>query len=155
MTAAVVALLVIGGAVVLLRRKRGQVAAADPIRIVASRSLGGKAKVVLLAAGGRELLVAIDGRGTRLLARWRADEDEAAEASPSKPDLESAAARLRRALGSGPLAAVAPVEPAPPVTPSSSAVSGLLRLRQKLSGPDAGTSEWERALMYARSEGNS
>jgi flagellar biogenesis protein FliO len=61
-----------GGLVVWAKKKRPASAAQPAINVIASKSLGGKARVVLLAAGERELLLSVSDRGAaRLIGKWR------------------------------------------------------------------------------------
>jgi Flagellar biosynthesis protein, FliO len=61
-----------GGGLVLWARKRRPAPTEEAIRVIASRGLGGKARVVLLAAGERELLLSVSDKGNaRLIGRWR------------------------------------------------------------------------------------
>src|SRR5262249_45865079 len=52
------------------RRRRGN-APGDQIRVLASQSLGGKHRVVLVSAGKREFLLALSEKDTRVIGRWR------------------------------------------------------------------------------------
>jgi flagellar biogenesis protein FliO len=107
---------------VALKRRRGDAPSEDPLRIVASRSLGGRARVVLIAAGGRELLVAVNDKDARLLGRWgrgkRAGTDEADQRDESN--------------AIDPLAALSiDVERPTAAAPSSPAIEGILRLKRQ------------------------
>jgi flagellar biogenesis protein FliO len=172
-----------GGLLVLWARKRRPHAAPEEaIRVLASRSLGGKSRVVLLAAGDREMLLSVSDRGTaKLIGRWRrgdsavaatqaaslraaiaADDDDAFMLDPSPASkLSSMMASAGAALddertGSGPTRQGSR-------GPSSPSVAGLLKLRRGDSSPNlnaalaggtgvAPDSDWARALL--RSEGN-
>lgn len=125
------------------RRRRGN-APGDQIRVLASQSLGGKHRVVLVSAGKREFLLALSEKDTRVIGRWRkpaaarATADEPIEV-PSRTGLLSAMER--------PAAIPAALPPASP------AVAGLLKLRKTSPSP-AGTPqndlEWAARLARAR-----
>jgi len=74
--------------------------------VIAQRSLGAKAKVVWLSAGGRDMVVAITPQNVRMLSQWEKQEP------------------LPRAQ------TVPPADQAP-----SEAVAGILRLRAKTNVP--------------------
>jgi len=77
---------------------------------MAQRSLGAKAKVVWLSAGGREMVVAITPQNVRMLSQW--DKQETA-----------------------PLPRAQTVPPAESQQPASEAVAGILRLRARTNAP--------------------
>ncbi|MBL8622565.1 MAG: flagellar biosynthetic protein FliO [Myxococcales bacterium] len=109
--------LVGGGATLLARRRQRAPVAASRIEVIDSRPLGGKARVVWLSAGDRELMVAVSPQHVRLLGQWRRNRDNALEAiEPSDgaapPLARGSATRLK-------------------TVPASPAVSGILRLRDK------------------------
>jgi flagellar biogenesis protein FliO len=94
------------GAYLLKKKKSGL--PISSIDVIAQRSLGGKAKVVWFTAGGREMVVAVTPQSVRMLGQWTATAKPAA--MPTAHATETAR----------------------PST--SSAVSGILRLREK-AGP--------------------
>ncbi|HEX3765018.1 MAG TPA: flagellar biosynthetic protein FliO [Kofleriaceae bacterium] len=103
-----------GAGVWLMRRRRTRTAPAASIDVIAQRALGGKARVVWLRAGQREMIVAVTAQQVRMLGQWRATESAAALPTAHT----HADADLPREL------------PTPPLDkPLSPAVSGLLRLR--------------------------
>jgi hypothetical protein len=53
------------------RRKGGNLAPHSSIEIIAQRSLGGKARIVWLSAGPREMLVSVSAQQVRMLGQWR------------------------------------------------------------------------------------
>ena len=61
-----------GLAIVMLRRRRGlsPTATGPQLEILASKSLGGKHRVVWLGAGERELVIAVGGPRVELLGQW-------------------------------------------------------------------------------------
>ncbi len=63
--------LVGGGVAAVLKRNRKPLVAGADIDVIASRSLGGKSRIVWLAAGDREVLVAVSPQAVRLLGSWR------------------------------------------------------------------------------------
>jgi flagellar biogenesis protein FliO len=96
----------LGCGIWMLRRKRAQQGVVSSIDVIAQRSLGAKAKVVWLSAGGRDMVVAITPQNVRMLSQWEKQEP------------------LPRAQ------TVPPVDQAP-----SEAVAGILRLRAKTNVP--------------------
>jgi flagellar biogenesis protein FliO len=111
---AALGLAIAGAGVWLMRRRRALPGgAAASIEVLAQRTLGGKARVVWLRAGQREMIVAVTAQQVRMLGQWRA----------SEPAAELPTAQTR--------AGAEPHRTAPPPLdkPLSPAVSGLLRLR--------------------------
>ena len=96
----------LGCGIWMLRRKRAQQGVVSSIDVIAQRSLGAKAKVVWLSAGGRDMVVAITPQNVRMLSQWEKQEP------------------LPRAQ------TVPPADQAP-----SEAVAGILRLRAKTNVP--------------------
>lgn len=64
-------ILVGGGATALIRKKRNAPAVINQIEIIASRSLGGKSRIVWLAAGDREIVIAVSPQQIRPIGQWR------------------------------------------------------------------------------------
>ena len=62
-------LAIIGGIFALLRRKK-PLATKATLEILATRSLGGKARIVWLVAGNRELVISVAGNNVGLLSQW-------------------------------------------------------------------------------------
>lgn len=93
-----------------MRRRRVTQGPAVSIDVIAERSLGGRAKVVWFAAGGREMMVAITPQQICVLGQWRKQD--------SRAQLPEAHALPEPKL-------------ARPEKPMSAAVAGLLRLRQR------------------------
>ena len=98
----------LGCGVWILRKKRAQLGPVTSIDVIAQRSLGAKAKVVWLSAGGREMVVAITPQNVRMLSQW--DKQE-------------------------PLPRAQTVPPAESQQPPSEAVAGILRLRARTNAP--------------------
>lgn len=134
--------LVGGGGALVARRKQKAPVAASRIEVIDSRSLGGKARVVWLGAGDRELVVAVGPQQVRLLGQWRRaphalDVNDPAD-GPALPVARGSATRL---------AAV----------PASPAVSGILRLRDWpapladdiATGDDEADEQWARDILAA------
>lgn len=114
---AVLALAAIGGGVWLMRRRKGNPEAASSIDIIAQRSLGAKAKVVWLAAGSREMVVAVTPQQVRVLGQWKKTDGPAERASPVEL----------------PHAQVVDL----PAKQANPAVAGILKLRAKTVPPPA------------------
>ncbi|HEV7557367.1 MAG TPA: flagellar biosynthetic protein FliO [Kofleriaceae bacterium] len=55
----------------LLNKKRAVATPTSTIDVIAQRSLGGKAKVMWLAAGTREMIVSVSPQGVRMLGQWK------------------------------------------------------------------------------------
>jgi flagellar biogenesis protein FliO len=169
-----------GGLLVLwARKRRPSHAPEEAIRVVATRSLGGKSRVVLLAAGDREMLLSVSDRGTaKLIGRWRrgdtqiaatqaaslrgaaaaALDDEDDEAFMLDPTPAAQLSSVMAAASGTPRAAIDDPASGPSRGPSPS-VAGLLKLRRGdtnvgLAGGTGVQAEdaWMRAM--ARSEGN-
>ncbi|HMG52984.1 MAG TPA: flagellar biosynthetic protein FliO, partial [Kofleriaceae bacterium] len=107
-----------------LRRRRIGVRPGAPasIDIIAQRSLGGKARIVWLSAGQREMIVAVTAQQVRVLGQWRKTETTAALPAAHGYAEPEAARGSSQSLPN--LSAVMPFD-----RPISPAVSGLLRLR--------------------------
>jgi hypothetical protein len=141
-----------GAGIWLMRRRRGLLSPASTIEVIAQRSLGGKARIVWLSAGPREMLVAVTGQQVCMLSQWRKPEAPPARSQElvHEPSLElpgrlprelprEFSRELPRELGPKDAAAL----PAPHVhadtrlgdgdepadKPLSPAISGILRLR--------------------------
>lgn len=140
------AVLLLGGSAALFmfaRRRRG-VVPLPLLHIRASQALGGRSRLVLLSAGERELLLAVDPRGVKLVARWRGDghgveKDRGAQLDDAAgDDADAADAEL-----AGPRRAPAGRKS------SSSAISGLLKLREQQDDDSPPDAEWVRELLAA------
>jgi flagellar biogenesis protein FliO len=125
----------LAGGMWLMKRKKQREGAASTIEIVAQRSLGGKARVVWLSAGQRDIIVAVTPQAVRTLGQWR--KSDAPAALPAAHVHES-----RR----------------PEVVvdkPSSPAVAGILRLRQRTEPPpdineDVATGDVDADALWAK-----
>jgi flagellar biogenesis protein FliO len=108
----------------LLRRRRARPGPAASIEVIAQRSLGGKARIVWLSAGQREMIVSVTAQQVRMLGQWRTSDAPAAlPAAHTYTDADADAAPRRDP-------AIAPaMPPLPADRPVSPALSGLLRLR--------------------------
>ena len=133
----------------LLRRRRAPGLASSTIEIVAQRSLGGKARVVWLTAGTRELIVSVTGQEVRMLDQWR----RAELALPTARTHSDARLEGPRPQPDADLAADAPLGP-----PLSPAVTGILRLRRTsqfavpaevASGDVAADELWAKEILAA------
>jgi flagellar biogenesis protein FliO len=110
-TIAALALAGIGCVGWVLRKRRKAQGSLSTIEVIAQRSLGGKARVVWLSAGPRELLVSVTPQQVRVIGQWKAG-----EAVPVLPT-----AQISNPGTDEPLAPSAPK--------ASAAVAGLLKLR--------------------------
>ncbi|RMH45162.1 MAG: hypothetical protein D6689_00545 [Deltaproteobacteria bacterium] len=154
---AILAILAIGASAGLWwwQRRRGPRAAVTDgdIEVVASRSLGGKARIVLLRAAGREVLLSIGDKGPQLIAQWKRSARGSAGAALATD--RTAASADPRPSAPQPITSPAPSVSAPAASP---AVAGLLKLRdEKLPpvSPEVATDdadadiEWARELLLA------
>jgi flagellar biogenesis protein FliO len=136
---------------VVVARKRRRPPIGEQIRIVASQSLGGKHRVVLVAAGKREFLLALSEKETRVLGRWRKAQsaqvvDEAPIEMPERTRSPMIAATDK------------PIHHPIALPAASPALAGLLKLRRTSPTP-MGTPqndlEWAARLARARAGGGS
>jgi len=67
----------------IFRRRKAGTTSAEPFRVIASRSLGAKSKLVLIEVQDQKIPASVDDKATRVLTRW---EDEPAAAAPSADD---------------------------------------------------------------------
>lgn len=144
-----------GGAAMLFRkkRKRGDDVPAAELQVVATKHLGGKARIVWLNAGERELLVAVGDGSPRLLSQWRQRpgsatskasvfEQKLKEMAP-EPEAQASPTPKRRTLKTR--------------KPTSPAIAGILKLRgeepavsEDVATEDADAdAEWARELLKA------
>ncbi len=142
-----------GGVFAAVRRRRRVDDPVDQLEVIASRSLGGKARVVWLGAGDREIVIAISPQQIRPLGQWRRgargverdfgrvlDGVGAADAGPAPSRDAPGPRRLARASAS-----------------ASPAVSGLIRLRERTppvnedvaTGDEDADAEWAKDLLAA------
>jgi flagellar biogenesis protein FliO len=130
-----------GAGIWLMRRRRAGIAPPATIEIIAQRSLGGKARIVWLSAGQREMLVSVTAQQVRMLGQWRKS-DTAGALPAAHAHREASGGELRgdtrheprRELRDEPGdQAIDERSGAIPVPvadrPLSPAVSGILRLR--------------------------
>lgn len=123
----------LGLGVWIVRRRRGALGPAHSIDVIAQRAVGAKARIVWLAAGGREMIVAITPQQICVLGQWRK------QAVGAQPTEQVAHADARAARTAKPEPAImratgeaGSVSPGFKRTkPMSAAVAGLLRLRQR------------------------
>ncbi len=126
-------------AVVFARRKKTGSDTGDLLRVIASRSLGGKARLLLVESKGTRLLISVDERGTRLLSK--VDHDHDADDALGEPNEN----------GDGPSQLTAPI----PINRNSPSVAGLLKLRQHAApannnrDDDGRNTEWFNELAAA------
>jgi len=114
----------------ILKKKKKDAVATSTIDVIAQRSLGNKSKVMWLSAGGREMLVAVTQQKVQLLGQW----PKATSELPRATSLEQPRAS-RRSITTFQQELAAETEAAPPTQIASSAVSGILKLRARTSGP--------------------
>jgi hypothetical protein len=86
----------------------------DTIEVLATRQLGGRAKLMLVSARGRELMLSVNDRGAKLLVEWPGSEAEEKQPSISLEEPFFARDEHDEERES-----------------ASAAVSGLLRLRER------------------------
>jgi flagellar biogenesis protein FliO len=115
-----------GAGIWMMRRRRAQQSPIATIEVVAQRSLGGRARIVWLSAGQREMIVSVAGQQVRMLGQWRKSELPVAHrtepATPAPPATPLPAAHTHAdARPDG--------RDEPADKPLSPAVSGILRLR--------------------------
>jgi flagellar biogenesis protein FliO len=140
--ATVLALVAAAAVLVRTAHKRRHTPDRGELTVVSSRALSPKVRVVLLAVGGRQLLLSVADKGAELLTELTPEETAAApaeELSPAQRALARAAANFARAEPRALSEAPAPKAVAAPAasTPASSpAISGLLALRARATGTD-------------------
>lgn len=106
------------GAWLWKRKKKQTTAPPMQIDVVAQRSLGAKAKVVWLNAGGREMVVAVTPQQVRMLGQWKKDGERPVLPAPMP---------FAQALESA--------RPDRPRLQTASPVAGILKLRERASSP--------------------
>lgn len=140
--ATVLALVAAAAVLVRTAQKRRHAPDRGELTVVSSRALSPKVRVVLLAVGGRQLLLSVADKGAELLTELTPEETAAPaaeELSPAQRALARAAANFARAEPRALPDAPAPKAVAAPATStpaSSPAVSGLLALRARATGTD-------------------
>jgi flagellar biogenesis protein FliO len=67
-----------GAGIWMMRRRKAHLATTATIDVIAQRSLGGKARILWLSAGPRELIVSVTGQQVRLLGQWRKSDAQGA-----------------------------------------------------------------------------
>jgi flagellar biogenesis protein FliO len=140
-------LAVLGGGSWYYKRRRPTTPSLTSIDVVAQRSLGNKAKVVWLSAGGREMVVAVTPQSVRMLGQWRRPGE-----LPSVGNLADGPAVEARGTGRTPLMAMngGPV----PNAMTSPAVSGILKLRERVAplpvNDEVATDDIEADALWAK-----
>lgn len=123
---AAIGLAAAGAGIWLMRRRRGQLVPPASIEIIAQRSLGGRARIVWLSAGPREMIVSVTAQQVRMLGQWRKADATAAlpvargQPGPRLTGRHPTVEEPARGSGEIPMAAEKPLSPA---------VTGILRLR--------------------------
>jgi hypothetical protein len=107
-----------------MKKRKKEAAVVGSIDIIAQRSLGNKAKVMWLSAGGREVLVSVTAQNVHMLGQWSKSDREG---MPRAATLGGSSFQQELAQQE--------VEAAPPPMIQSSAVSGILKLRARTSAP--------------------
>jgi flagellar biogenesis protein FliO len=123
----------------LLKKKKGLAVPTQAIDVIAQRSLGGKAKVMWLAAGTREMVVAVTPQSVRMLGQWKRNGAPNNDFSLPLPEAQT----IERTT-SGRIM---------PRAATSPAVSGLLRLRaqtQPVISQDVATDDIEADAQWAK-----
>jgi flagellar biogenesis protein FliO len=139
---------------VLIARRKKKNATTDLIRVIASQSIGGKHKVVLIATGRREFLLSVSDKGTRVLGRWRNRTTENYE----KEFFDVPVGEFGTMEFAEPTTTVRPrldrpLETAAALPPASPAVAGLLKLRKGERARGTGDNEeFAHQLTRARSK---
>lgn len=112
----------------LVKKKKTAIAApASTIEVIAQKSLGAKAKVVWLNAGGREMVVAVTPQAVRMLGQWKkSDAPSVSMAGPANMPFAQALENVRTER--------------PARAATSSPVAGILKLRER-AGTYEGVSE--------------
>jgi flagellar biogenesis protein FliO len=132
----------------LMKKRKKEAAVVGSIDIIAQRSLGNKAKVMWLSAGGREILVSVTAQNVHMLGQWSKSDREG---MPRAATLGSSS--FREELAQQDVAAAPP----PPMI-QSSAVSGILKLRARTAtiqplpqvNEDVATDDAEADLEWAK-----
>jgi flagellar biogenesis protein FliO len=114
----------------VLKKKKKDTAATSTIDVIAQRALGNKSKVMWLSAGGREMLVAVTQQKVQMLGQWPKGTGDL----PRATSLEQPRAS-RRSITSFQQELAAETATNEPAPIPSSAVSGILKLRARTSGP--------------------
>jgi len=146
------ALVLLGGLVWLKKKKKGATKQAEAtIDVVAQRSIGGKAKIVWLTAGGREMVVAVTPQKVQMLGQWGKGGGPGPSSSSVNREGPSTRGELPEARTHGPK--------------PSAAVNGILKLRERASmreipttglnlnlenHEDVATGDYEADEMWAR-----
>jgi flagellar biogenesis protein FliO len=134
----------------LMKKRKKEAAVVGTIDIIAQRSLGNKAKVMWLSAGGREVLVSVTAQNVHMLGQWSKSDREG---MPRAATLGGSS--FREELAQQDVAAAPP----PPPMIQSSAVSGILKLRARTStgalplplvNEDVATDDAEADLEWAK-----
>jgi len=106
------------------KKKAAGVATPATIDVIATRSLGSKAKVVWLNAGGREMVVAVTPQAVRMLGQWKKSETPTRhrerEETPAQMPFAQALESLQR-------------NERHPRAATSSPIAGILKLRDRAS----------------------
>jgi flagellar biogenesis protein FliO len=115
----------LGAAAYFMRKKKRANVPASTIDVVAQRGLGGKAKVMWLAAGDHEMLISVTGQQVRMLGQWPRGTTQVRlpTATATTTDAEP------EANSDEPIALNALTKP---VSPS---VAGILKLRERFPRP--------------------
>ncbi len=131
------------GLVVYAKKKKPLAERPGALEIVASRSVGPKARLVLINAGERELLLSVSDRGARLLSEWDVGGTGVRDFGGEEDELAVAphgfAPRLRAMTNRATTAAIEPDAPASePEAPAPTAVdkpafASASRIRERLA----------------------
>jgi flagellar biogenesis protein FliO len=121
----------------VLKKKKKDAAAVTTIDVVAQRSLGNKAKVMWLSAGGRDMIVSVTSTNVRMLGQWSRGEDKQLPRATSlegprtsQRSLDEFRDEFKQEL------AEANAVPQLATTGANSSVSGILKLRARtVTGP--------------------
>jgi flagellar biogenesis protein FliO len=138
---------------VLIARRRKQNATTDLIRVIASQSIGGKHKVVLIATGRREFLLSVSDKGARVIGRWQNRTTEKYEkeffdvpvGEFGTMDFAEPTTTVRPRLEK-------PIETPMALGPASPAIAGLLKLRDRAVGTGDNTEFAQKLARASRSK---
>ncbi|HUJ61670.1 MAG TPA: flagellar biosynthetic protein FliO, partial [Kofleriaceae bacterium] len=143
----------VGVGIWLIRKRKQSALPQSSIEVIAQRSLGGKARIVWLSAGQRELIVSVTPQAVHMLGQWRKDAP-----MPAALPFAQAEPRLPRAMTQRGERIEAVDAPTVSRTTTSPAVAGILKLRERTmppvnedvaTGDDAADALWAREILAA------
>jgi flagellar biogenesis protein FliO len=129
---AMMAMVAIGCGFWLLKKRKKQTSPDSSIEVIAQHSIGAKAKVVWIAAGSREMVLAVTPQGVRMLGSWDKSQSQTTAASDHFAAYTENGKRTRLPTAQ---VVVDSAMPVPMVDRASPAVAGLLKLRAQTMRP--------------------